>query len=265
MRFLSICIPLILLSIILGAFKTISDDKKPVVTFVTDHGKDNNVFAFKLFNQLSNKSKGNVFISPYSISTALAMTYAGSEHATQKEMMNTLNFKENTPSFHRSYGQYSTSIIENAKGKIQLNIANRLWGDKKYKLQDDFISLTKEAYGSGLEKLNFKTDFEGSRKIINSWVEEMTKDRIKDLLPSGSVNSSTKLILTNAIYFKADWLYKFDEKKTRDRILPHDGRKEKEDSIHEHQRRIRLLPKPAIQNDSTSVQRRKSKYDHDFT
>jgi serpin B len=158
-----------------------------------------------------------VFFSPFSISTALAMTYAGADGSNAKEMASTMHFEPNTRNFHMAYGKYLSALEKSAKGNIQLRIANRLWGEKTYKLHDEFIDLNEEAYHSPLVKVDFIGSPDGSRVKINDWVAEKTEERIKDLIPSGAITTDTRLVLTNAIYFKGDWLYQFDKKDTRDK------------------------------------------------
>jgi serpin B len=177
---------------------------------------NNNRFAFDLYQQVRDQNEGNIFFSPFSISTALAMTYAGANGSTADEMKSALHFSPNSPDFHYGYGAYIKALEKNAKGNIELNIANRLWGETSYKLHDDFVALNKKAYDSPLVKVNYKGNPDGSRQEINKWVEEQTKDKIKDLLAPGTISSDTRLVLANAIYFKGDWKHKFDEKRTKE-------------------------------------------------
>lgn len=188
--------------------------------------KNNNKFAFELYNEIAKKEQGNIFFSPFSISTALAMTYAGADGKTAEEMASTMHYNSNTEEYHQSYGNYLKTLESNAKGNIQLRIANRIWGDKKFELLPEFVQLNIEAYNSPLEKLNFGGKPDGSRIIINNWVAEKTEQRIQNLIPEGAITPDTKLVLTNAIYFKGDWLYKFDKSKTKDRkFIKKDGSK----------------------------------------
>lgn len=184
---------------------------------VKEIATNNNRFAFDLYQELIKNENGNIFFSPFSISTALAMTYAGADQNTANEMANTMHFDENIPSFHLNYGKYLNQLETNAKGNIQLRIANRLWGEKTYELKSSFIDLNKKAYDSPLQKVDFVHNYESSRVQINNWVEEKTEDRIKDLLPPGSITTDTRLVLTNAIYFKGDWLYQFKKGNTKPR------------------------------------------------
>ena len=161
------------------------------------------------------KTNQNIFFSPFSISTALAMTYAGANGGTAAEMAKAMHFGANEPDFHYAYGSYLNALEDNAKGNIQLRIANRLWGEKSYKLKPDFVTLNKRAYDSPLQPMDFIGKPEKSRTTINNWVADKTEDRIKNLLSEGTISSDTRLVLTNAIYFKGDWLYQFKKKKTK--------------------------------------------------
>lgn len=178
---------------------------------------NNNKFAFDLYRDIIKSQKGNVFFSPYSISTALALTYAGTDHKTASEIAKAFYFQDNTDAFHYSYGAYSNTLMKNANGNIQLKIANRIWGEQSFKILPHYLQLTKKAYHSPLEKMSFKSSPENCRLSINSWVEKQTENRIQDLLPQGSITSDTRMVLTNAIYFKGDWLYQFDKHKTKKR------------------------------------------------
>lgn len=179
--------------------------------------KHNNDFAFDLYSEIAKTQTGNIFISPFSISTALAMTYAGAAGDNETQMAEVMHFAPNNPAFHTDYGKYQSRLEANAESNIQLRIANRLWGEEKYKLVQDFVDLNAQAYHSPLQKMNFRSAPEGSRMEINKWVEDQTEERIKDLIPPGGINIDTRLVLTNAIYFKGDWLYQFDKKETRDK------------------------------------------------
>ena len=179
--------------------------------------RSNNDFAFDLYNEIAKSQTGNIFISPFSISTALAMTYAGAAGDNETQMAQVMHFAPNTPGFHLDYGKYLSRLDENAESNIQLRIANRLWGEEKYELAQNFIDLNKAAYNSPLQKMDFIKSPDGSRLEINDWVADKTEQRIKDLIPPGSITTDTRLVLTNAIYFKGDWLYQFDKNETRDK------------------------------------------------
>jgi len=195
--------------------------------------RGNNMFAFDLYQRVAAKESGNLFFSPFSISTALAMTYAGANGQTASEMAKTMRFGPNEPDFHYAYGSYLNALEDNAKGNIQMRIANRLWGEKTYKLRDDFVALNKRAYDSPLKPMDFINSPDGSRTSINTWVADKTEQRIKDLIPEGIITTDTRLVLTNAIYFKADWLYQFKTKKTKEKKFTlADGEKIKVPFMH---------------------------------
>jgi serpin B len=178
--------------------------------------QSNNRFAFHLYEEIAKTENGNIFFSPNSISTAFAMTYAGTAGTTEKSMGKVLQFGRNTPSFHQAYGAYLQQLDENAKGAIKLRIANRLWGEKTYSFEDEFLRLTDDAYDAPLEKVNFIEKPDAQRQAINRWIEAKTENKIKKLLTPGAITTDTRLVLANAIYFKGDWLYQFKEKNTQD-------------------------------------------------
>jgi len=180
----------------------------------------NTDFAFDLYGKLRNdpnvtKPKGNLFFSPYSISTALAMTYAGARGNTEKQMATALHFTLPGKRLHSTFGTLQKQLVQDDKSRgYQLLLANALWGQKGEPPLKEFLDLTKYYYGAGFSQLDFATETEKSRQIINSWVEEKTKDKIKDLIPPGGIETATELVLTNAIYFKGDWKTKFEKKGT---------------------------------------------------
>ncbi len=177
-------------------------------------GNDN--FGFELYQNLRGK-KGNLFFSPYSISTALAMTYAGARGQTEKEMAQVLHFSLEQNSLHASFSKLQSHLntIQN-KGYVKLSIANSLWAQKGYRFLDTFFDLNKKYYGAGLNFVDFARQTETARKTINIWVENKTEQKIKELIKQGMIDSSTTLVLCNAIYFKGNWVRQFDKAKTRD-------------------------------------------------
>jgi serpin B len=175
-----------------------------------------NEFAIELYQQLKAKD-GNIFFSPYSISTALAMTYAGARNNTATEMAKVLRFNLPQEKLHPAFASLVNALNDGGKkGDYEMSVANALWIQKDYKLLDEFLALEKKHYGAGINEVNYAADAEGARKTINGWVEKQTKDRIKDLIQPGILSADTRLVLTNAIYFKGMWLVKFDKAKTRE-------------------------------------------------
>lgn len=190
------------------------DDSQSTPETLEEVVNANNQFALELYSNLS-QEKGNVFFSPYSISTALAMTYEGARDETAEEMANVFHFAEN-----KTIRQSSFAAIYNKLNKkdaeYKLHTANALWAQDDYYFLDNYKNTIEQYYGGKITNLDFVRDAENSRKTINNWVEEQTNDKIKDLLPQGSINGMTRLVLTNAIYFKGKWVMEFEKKKTRD-------------------------------------------------
>jgi serpin B len=182
----------------------------------------NSAFAFELYQALRGK-EGNLFYSPYSISLALAMTYAGARGETAQQMSDTLQFLLEQAKLHPAFNWLSAELAgrgQDAQGKdgegFRLNIVNAIWGQKDYEFLSDFLDILAENYGAGLRILDFMNEAEQSRLAINDWVSERTEGRIEDLIPPGAINELTRLVLTNAIYFNAAWKYPFDEGLTAD-------------------------------------------------
>jgi serpin B len=183
----------------------------------------NSDFAFNLYQILKNNNTGNLFYSPYSISTALAMTYAGAVGDTEKQMSNALHFTLPQAQLHPAFNQLSIDLAsrgQNAKGtdgkSFSLNIANALWGQKDYTIQPAFLNLLAQNYGAGMNMLDFIKSPEDSHVTINNWVSDQTNNRIKDLIPQGAIDQNTRFVLTNAIYFDAAWQDPFAKESTRD-------------------------------------------------
>ena len=172
----------------------------------------NNAFAVDLYGQLR-KQNGNLFFSPESISTAFAMAYAGARGSTASEMAATLHFALPPDRLHPAMGALLSSLNSDHPG-YQLRVADALWAEKDFNFIDDFLKLTASDYGAGFNRVDFKGAPEGVRGTINQWVEQKTEDKIKDLLPAGSITAATRLVLTNAIYFKGDWQSPFEKAST---------------------------------------------------
>jgi serpin B len=180
----------------------------------------NSAFAFELYQELKEKG-GNLFYSPYSISLALVMTYAGASGETAQQMADTLQFLLEQERLHPAFNWLDAELAkrgQDAQGKdgkgFRLNIANAIWGQKDYEFLPAFLDVLAENYGAGLRILDFITETEKSRVAINDWVSDRTEGRIKDLIPPGAITELTRLVLTNAIYFNAAWEYPFNEKVT---------------------------------------------------
>lgn len=177
--------------------------------------RGNSAFALALYNTLR-EQEGNLFFSPYSISVALAMMYAGAKGETARKMEEVLRFQLPADQLHPAFNVLDLALSSRGQegGKFRLNIANAIWGQKGYGFLSNFLDTLAENYGAGMRAVDFIENPEASRTAINDWVAERTEDRIQDLLPEGLINRLTRLVLTNAIYFKAAWRFPFDENLT---------------------------------------------------
>ena len=177
-------------------------------------GERLNYFALDLMRYLSGED-GNYVVSPFSISTALAMTYGGAAGQTAAEMVNTLYFSPEQAAFHSRYGAYLGSLRELAGEQIQLNIANALWAHEGYHFLPAYFELIERHYQTKLNQVNFKGDREAIRLGINSWVFDQTREKIKDLIAPGVLTEDTRLVLVNAIHFYGKWMAEFNKELTR--------------------------------------------------
>ncbi|MCS7167534.1 MAG: serpin family protein [Gemmatales bacterium] len=173
----------------------------------------NTEFAFDLYHKLRER-QGNVFFSPFSISTALAMTSAGARGNTLAQMEKTLHFPFEQKRLHEAFG----SLLQQSRsGKgYQLHVANALWCQEGVPFREEFLSLNEKYYGAKPFAVDYINNTELARRAINEWVEKQTQNKIKELIKPGVLSNLTRLVLTNAIYFKGDWAIKFDPAKTRE-------------------------------------------------
>lgn len=178
--------------------------------------KGNTAFALDLYQELKD-TKGNLFFSPYSISTALAMTYGGARGNTAQEMAEVLHFPSDLRELHPGFARLEARLkAAQQKGKIQLNAANALWPQQGYPFLEDYLQMMQEYYQVAITPVDYKRAAEAARKKINQWVEEKTKNKIRDLIQPGILNTLTRLVLTNAIYFKGNWASQFDVNRTEE-------------------------------------------------
>lgn len=182
----------------------------------------NTAFALDLYRSLLEDARDdNLFYSPYSLSIALAMTYAGAEGETAEQMAEALHFTLPEPQLHSAFNRLDLLLAgrgEGAEGKddqgFRLNVVSTLWGQRGYEFLADFLDTLAVNYGAGLRTLDFESDPEGARETINAWVSDQTEGRIEDLIPQGVLTALTRLVLTNAIYFNAAWAEPFNEEMT---------------------------------------------------
>jgi serpin B len=184
----------------------------------------NAAFAFDLYAQLA-PNGGNLFFSPYSISAALAMTYAGARGETATEMAEVLHFTLPQERLHPAYNHLDLVLQSRAQAEPpahlpdavppRLEIANSIWGQQDYVFESEFLDTLAVNYGAGLRLLDFGSDPEGARQTINRWVSDQTEDKIPELLAPGTITPIIRLVLTNAIYFLANWSSPFEPEATQ--------------------------------------------------
>lgn len=189
-------------------------------TDVSDLVSGNSALAFSLLQKLI-EPDANLFFSPYSISSALAMVYAGARGETEIQIAEALNFTLDQQTFHPAFNSLDLEL--NGRSNIsppyegegfRLNVVNAVWGQRGHSFSAAYLDTLAVNYGAGLRLLDFIADPDGSRATINDWVSDQTEDRINNLLPSGSISEDTRAVLTNAIYFNAPWLHPFEENET---------------------------------------------------
>lgn len=175
----------------------------------------NNSFAFDLYRELA-REEGNLFLSPYSISSALAMTYAGAHGETANQMAATLHFDVTQERLHPAFSSLTEMLTDTGKN-YQLVVANALWGQTGYKFLPEFLGVVSKYYGAGLSEVDYVDDAnrEQARQTINQWVESKTNGKIKELIQSGDLSPLTRLVLTNAIWFKGKWELEFKPESTK--------------------------------------------------
>jgi serpin B len=188
-----------------------------------------NEFAFDLYAKLAAGEKGNLFFSPSSIHTAIGMTFIGSDGNTAGQMEVTMHYHLTPGIIAPPFGEflkalntprmttvYSGDGNSQKKPVYELIVSNALWPQKGYPFKSDFVDVVKKEFGATLQEQDFAKNPDGSRKNINDAIATQTKDKIKDLIPASAITPLTRLVLTNAIYFKSNWADKFEKSATKD-------------------------------------------------
>lgn len=210
---LGIVVILLGIGLVTAQTATAADDRNLPATVI----QGNNAFAIDLYSHLKIEA-GNLFFCPYSIRTALIMTYAGARGNTAEQMAQVLHLSEDQQQLHQALSTWRDEL--NQKGTqqqdYQLHSANALWGQKGYHFLDDFLTLTRTYYGAGLQEVDFEKALEEARKTINAWVEDQTHGKIVDFIKPQMIDNTTTLVLTNAIYFKGNWVFPFEKDRTDD-------------------------------------------------
>ena len=180
----------------------------------------NTEFAFDLLRLIGGEG-GNTIISPFSVTAALTMTYVGARDVTAAQMNDVLHLSLPDTDVHEGRNELALRVgkipdpqPDDERAPLQVNVANSLWGQNGLAFEEEFLETLASAYDAGVKLVDFAADTEGAREDINGWVARQTNDRILDLLPPGSVTSDTRLVLTNAIWFKANWAMPFNSDRT---------------------------------------------------
>ncbi|MDP6438279.1 MAG: serpin family protein [Candidatus Brocadiia bacterium] len=176
----------------------------------------NNAFAFDLYAKLR-EQRGNLFLSHFSIYETLAMVYAGARGNTEAQMAKTLHNELGRTQLHPTFEDLLADVHEGAEqGGYELRIASAIWGQKGYRFRQEYLDLTRAHYGAGPRQVDFVNDPGGASKAINAWVKEETRGKIEDIIHRDMLTVVTRLVLTNAIYFKGEWASRFEKKRTED-------------------------------------------------
>jgi serpin B len=195
---------------------TSSDEPSIITGNISSFDDAVNVFCFNLLRQMYSDPDidSNIFFSPYSIFTALAMTYEGGEGSTAEEMKDVLNIEQDNQSFH----QYMQILYDyfNRKDEYNISTANALWVAENLNLLDEYLEIIQDFYHGNATDVDFNKA-EETAELINLWIENQTNGLIKDLIKPSYISSYTAMILTNAIYFKGTWKVQFDSENTTDR------------------------------------------------
>lgn len=220
----------------------------------------NNAFAFDLYQKVIENSNGNLIFSPYSISLAFSMLYAGARSDTETQLADVLHYlpQDAQHSAFNALDQYFDTLgrdeasVENQEefgDPFQLSIANAVWGQNGYPFQDDFLEILAAEYGAGLRLADFINDYKTAVDEINGWIADETNDRIKDMVPpEGVITPDTRMVLANAIYFKAAWLNKFEELATEEAPFTLlDGSQVNVDMMRNDSLRVRYLEDDGFQ------------------
>ncbi len=181
----------------------------------------NDEFALALYGSLRQRP-GNLFFSPFSVRTALGMTYAGARGETAGEMREALRFRLPDEELHLAFAE-ALHRLRTGGGEVEMAVANSLWSQEGAPLEAAFLDLVGRRYGGGANLVDFRRRAEDARTNINRWVEGETRRRIRELIPPGGVNADTRLVLANAVYFKGLWELRFHEKATREESFRMEG------------------------------------------
>ncbi len=196
-----------------GEFGLRMDDSGATSEGISKVVQANNQFALDVYSELKGE-EGNLFLSPYSISTALAMTYEGARGQTAEEIARVFHFPTDDPERRAAFAAVHNQLNE-AAADYTLRVANALWAQEDYRFLEAYLNVLQSYYAAKATNVDFGGEPEKARQTINAWVEERTERKIRDLFPQGTINGDTRLVLTNAIYFKGQWITQFDKRQTK--------------------------------------------------
>ena len=177
--------------------------------------EDNNDFACSMYGQLQQRPE-NLFFSPFSIRTALGMTQAGARGETAAQMRVALSISSSDETLHVVSAEIIQRLNAAGGGKYEMAVANSLWGQDGAPLLPEYLDLIAAHYGGSMNLVDFRDAAEAARVRINEWVEDKTKQKIRELIPAGDLNAETLLVLVNAVFFKGMWVRPFRRAATRD-------------------------------------------------
>ena len=192
---------------------------QPVAEDVVQFALDSNKFGADLLAHLDNNRNANLILSPNCIMSVMALTVSGARGETQRQMAAVLHFTLPAPRLQQASVMLQHALQTENSQKPSLRISTRMWLQRGLKLQPSFRQLATATGEIMPGELDFARQPEAARSTINGWVEEQTAQRIKNMLPSGIVDSETRLILTSALYFKQNWTHAFDKKETSDAVF----------------------------------------------
>ncbi len=208
---------------------TTEDERREMAMATMPFPTRNNQFAFNLLHMLPHGEEDFV-VSPFSISAAMAMTYAGARGKTREQMARVMRFENKDAGFHEQYGEYLSELDQMTGDTISLNIANSLWAQQDYHFRDSFLDLIESAYDSRTFMVDFMGDREEIRQHINGRVYRQTAENIDNLIARGVLTADTRLVLVNAIHFFGPWLNEFEAELTReDSFYPSPGEQSEAD------------------------------------
>jgi serpin B len=187
-------------------------------SFAADH----NDFALALYGQLLRRP-GNLFFSPFSIRAALGMTYAGARGETASQMSGALRFAGSNEHVHAAFAEVIDRLNSAAGSRQEMRVASSLWGQDGAPLQPGFLDLIARHYGGDVNLADFRRDADAGRVAVNRWVEDRTRQKIREVIPPGGLNADTRLVLVNAVYFKGMWALQFGKAATRDESFYEEG------------------------------------------